>query len=52
MISGYYGKSGAMTEGWDTKEEADEEINAWYQDDKYLSCFVTEYNGEWVIAYD
>lgn len=52
MISGYYGQSGAMSEGWDTEDEAEKEFNEWYQDDEYSDCYVTEYNGKWVIAYD
>ena len=52
MITGYYGKDGAMTEGWETEEEAQKEFEEFYQNEEYKDCFVTEYNGEWVIAYE
>lgn len=52
MITGYYGKNGAMTKGWETEEDAQKEFDDFYQDEEYEGCFVTEYNGEWVIAYE
>lgn len=51
MITGYYGKDGVMSEGWNTEEDAEKEFEAFYQDDEYENCFVAEYNGYWVIAY-
>ena len=52
MITGYYGKNGSMTEGWDSEEEAEREFDEFYQDEEYDGCFVKEYNGKWVIAYE
>jgi hypothetical protein len=50
-ITGYYGKNGVMSEGWDTEEEAQTEFNSFYQDDEYEECEVIFYNGKWVISY-
>ena len=30
MIPGYYGKDGAMTEGWETEKEAQKEFEEFY----------------------
>lgn len=51
IITGYYGKDGVMSQGWDSKEEASSEFKAFYQDDEYEGCEVIFYNGFWVIAY-
>ena len=53
MITGYYGKDGVMSEGWETEEEAQKEFKEFYEnDERFAGCFVTEYNDEWVIAYE
>lgn len=52
MITGFYGKDGAMTTGWETEAEAQAEFETWYQGDEFSGCYVTEIRaGEWVIAY-
>ena len=52
MITGYYGKDGSMTKGWDNEAEAIAEMNEWYSSDEFKGCYVTEIrDGEWVIAY-
>ena len=51
MITGFYGKDGAMSEGWETEEEAREEFDSYYSDEEYKGCEVVFYNGEWVIGY-
>lgn len=53
IITGYYGKDGAMTSGWETEEEAQAEFDEYYADDEnFEGCFVhQESDGEWVIAY-
>lgn len=52
IMTGYYGKEGVMSEGWDTEEEAIAELDEFYQDDEYADCFVVECNDKWVIAYE
>ena len=52
MITGYYGKNGIMSSGWDSEDEAEREFDEFYQGEEYEDCFVTELNGEWVIAYE
>lgn len=51
LVTGFYGKEGAMTEGWDTEEEAQNEFDEFYSDDEYEDCEVIQYNAKWVIAY-
>lgn len=51
IITGYYGKDGAMSEGWDNEQDAIIEFEQFYQDSEYDGCEVIQYNGKWVIAY-
>lgn len=50
LITGYYGMDGVMTKGWNLQEEAEFELENYYEPDDEL--FVIEIEpGEWVIAY-
>lgn len=51
IITGYYGKDGAMSEGWDTENEAQAEFDEFYQDEEYEDCEIIKHNDKWVIAY-
>jgi hypothetical protein len=52
IVTGYYGKDGVMSDGWDSKYEAIEVFNAYYKDNEDApDAEVIEYNGKWVIAY-
>jgi|AZII01.1.fsa_nt_gi hypothetical protein len=59
MNTGYYGKNGLMTDGWDTEEEAQEEFEEFYKNETddvdgsylYRECEIIEKDGKWVIAY-
>ena len=52
IISGWYGKNGVMSDGWDSEAEAQAEFNEFYTDDEYADCEIIERSdGKWVIAY-
>lgn len=53
IITGFYGKNGAMADPFETEEEAKAEFELYYQEDpEFEGCYVVEIRpGEWVIAY-
>jgi gentisate 1,2-dioxygenase len=50
--TGYYGKDGVMTQGWDSEEEALKEFAEFYNTEEFEGCEVIFYNEYWVIAYN